>query len=90
MGFTVTPWVLRFFLELDVSEFFKMFTGNALAPHSHTSMQTSVRLADLRFFSSDLRIASNCGRFFATHDRPLWCGFPIIETLNPQRQTWKL
>jgi hypothetical protein len=86
----VTPWVLRF-SELDVSEFSNEFIGNALAPHSRVSMQTSVRLADLQFFSSDLGLASkSAGASLPRMTGRSGVDCPIIETLNTQRQTWIL
>jgi hypothetical protein len=35
MGFTVTPWILRFFSELDISEFFKMNLPETHLRHTH-------------------------------------------------------
>jgi hypothetical protein len=54
-------------------------------------MQTSVRLADLQFFSSDIGLASKtAGASLPRMTGRSGVDCPIIETLNTQRQTWKL
>jgi hypothetical protein len=62
MGFTLTPWGTAFFLELDVSEFFKMNLSETYLRHTRAFPATSkARRSSVFQLGSWARI-QYCGR----------------------------